>query len=361
MTAPSRSTHAQSKYTPSTHHHRPLLWALLSLTVACSSGATDANSGALARRSGDTAQVWEVGDGSGDTTAGLVDTGLTDAALADSAPSKADADPDAAGRASGGDGSAATALCSHGTVIVQCSYKTEVLSIGFPLDSQRSVHWQLPLGEAPTGGWPWVLIFQGSFFSADQAWTATPLSAFGALYLVETIEALLGAGYAVLTPEAAASGTTFWNTNVMPWRAAWSSSPDAALMKVLFAAVQAGKFGPLDPKRRFAAGASSGGYMTSRMAIAYPGTFRALAIIAAAYATCAGSLCLVPSLPADHPPTLFMHGQLDLVVPQWTAELYKGALDKQGTPTSLISDPLGGHSWPATGAKAILEFFGEHP
>ena len=277
-----------------------------------------------------------------------------DSALSDAQPT------DATGQA-GSDGTATKPLCSHGSLIVQCSYNTKILTLGLPLDAQRKVHWQLPLGKAPASGWPWVVIFQGSFFPADQAWTASPLSAFGALYLVETIEALLGAGYAVLTPEAAASGTTFWNTNVMPWSAAWSSSPDAVLMKLLFAAVEAGKFGPLSPKQRYAAGASSGGYMTSRMAIAYPGSFRALAIIAASYATCAGTLCVVPALPADHPPTLFMHGQLDLVVPQWTAELYKSALAKQGTPTTLISDPLGGHSWPAGGAKAILAFFAQHP
>ena len=40
--------------------------------------------------------------------------------------------------------------------------------------------------------------------------------------------------------------------------------------------------GPLDPSRLLAIGVSSGGYMTSRMAVSYPGKFRALAIAAGA-------------------------------------------------------------------------------
>lgn len=272
------------------------------------------------------------------------------------------AGPDTAGTDTAGtDGSAAASRCTLAKAALTCDHKTLTLKTSAMLEPLRDVHWQVPLGQAPSAGWPWVVVFQGSFFPAGQAWTATPDMVYGAFALVSTFAALLDAGYALLTPEAAWDGTTFWDTNVAPWNVAWSTSPDAALMTALFAAVEAGDFGPLDPKRRFAAGISSGGYMTSRMAVAYPGTFRALAIVAGSYATCAGALCAVPPLPADHPPTLFMHGELDTVVPLWTAKLYQQALDKQGTPTALIVDPKGGHGWPAAGPKAIVDFFAAHP
>jgi len=67
-----------------------------------------------------------------------------------------------------------------------------------------------------------------------------------------------------------------------------------------------GIFGHLNNKNKFATGISSGGCMTSRMAVSYEGEFRALAIAAGSYATCGGILCVIPIfLPRDHPPTLF--------------------------------------------------------
>jgi predicted esterase len=107
----------------------------------------------------------------------------------------------------------------------------------------------------------------------------------------------------------------------------------------------AGTFGPLDLTRRFAVGFSSGGYMTSRMAVSYSGTFRALAIDEGSYATCLSAVCVVPSLPANHPPTLFLQGGLDPVVPLWTMELYNQALVAQGTETRVVIDPTATHQW----------------
>jgi len=114
-----------------------------------------------------------------------------------------------------------------------------------------------------------------------------------------------------------------------------------------------GMFGYLDYKRKFATGISSGGYMTSRMAVSYAGSFifsflffkkkknshfnslllnillgefLSLAVAAGSYATCAGPLCVVPNLPLNHPPTLFLHGGLDPIVPQFTMETYADKL-----------------------------------
>ena len=98
----------------------------------------------------------------------------------------------------------------------------------------------------------------------------------------------------------------------------------------LFDELDAGTFGPVDPRRMYATGISSGGYMSSRMADAYPGRFRALAIQSASYAWCSGPACTIPTLPEDHPPTLFLHGALDLTVPLYTMDLYHDELVDEG-------------------------------
>ena len=87
-----------------------------------------------------------------------------------------------------------------------------------------------------------------------------------------------------------------------------------------------GLFGHLNYKRKYATGISSGGYMTSRMAVSYGGEFRSLVVAAGSYATCAGPICIVPRLPNDHPPTLHLHGGSDLIVPPFTMEMYYDAL-----------------------------------
>jgi predicted esterase len=106
---------------------------------------------------------------------------------------------------------------------------------------------------------------------------------------------------------------------------------------------------------------SSGGYMTSRMAVSYPGKFRALAIESGSYATCSNVLCMVPNpLPADHPPTLFLHGALDVAVPLVTARAYHDQLARQGIETEIIVDDTVGHSWLAVAPEAITCWFKTH-
>lgn len=222
----------------------------------------------------------------------------------------------------------------------------------------RDVFYQLPETAPPAGGHPTVILFQGSFVGPALYWDAEPGDPFGAFALVGTVAGLLDAGFAVLMPEARGEGLTFWNTNQPPWSLAWDESPDHRLMLALFDAIADGTFGPLDPSSLFATGISSGGYMTSRMAIAYPGRFSALAVVAGSYATCAGLLCRVPDdLPADHPPTLFAHGVDDLTVPIDTMRSYEAALRVQRIPTERIEEPGTGHAWPAAAVEPIPAWF----
>jgi dienelactone hydrolase len=225
---------------------------------------------------------------------------------------------------------------------------------------RRKVTYQVPIGTPPPGGWPTVVYFQGSFFAGSRAFAAGRGDLFGAYNLTLTIKALLDAGYAVLAPDALLGGTTFWQTNIPPWSLLWNTSSDHAFLLAIFQAISEGRFGPLDADHLYAMGISSGGFMTSRMAVSYRGRFRALAVASGSYATCS-ALCLVPALPADHPPTLFLHGRLDLVVPLSVMEQYRDALLRTGHPVKSIVNDTAGHQWVEEGPKAVPDWFSTHP
>lgn len=240
-----------------------------------------------------------------------------------------------------------------------CAYETVKLHPG--VLASRRVHFQTPVGEAPAEGWPVVLLFQGSFNPAAKFWEAKPDSPWGGWNQTATVQALLEAGYLVITPDAQSRGRTYWNTNVLPWSAAWGGSPDARLMTALFEELDAGTFGPADPERRAAAGISSGGYMTSRMALSYAGEFDALAIQSASWATCGGVVCSVPdALPDDHPPTLFLHGERDDIVPIGTMERYAEGLEDAGHTVRVVTDAEVGHAWLDVAPDEIVAWFDLH-
>ncbi len=241
-----------------------------------------------------------------------------------------------------------------------CPHSTVSLSTG--VWGSRDLHLQRPLGTPPADGWPVAILFQGSFFRAAWMWEATPSEPFGAWYQTEVIGRLLDAGYAVVTPEAPLGGATYWTTNVPPYAVAWSTSPDHALMLALFDAIDDGTFPDVDPDRLYAGGISSGGYMTSRMAEAYPGRFRALAVHSASWCTCGGSLCLLPArLPGDHPPTLFLHGEQDAIAPPWAMRAYADQMAEEGLEQRVVTDPDAGHAWIRAAPTEIVDWFGAHP
>jgi len=251
-----------------------------------------------------------------------------------------------------------TSICEIGDTLRRCPHQQTTLASG-PL-TRRAVYYQLPVGEPPAAGWPVAVLFQGSFFPIDTFWEARPDDPFGAWNQVGTVAALLDAGFVVLTPEA--FGGSFWNTNIAPWSFAWESSPDHQLMLSLLAAIDGDELGAVDQDRLYASGLSSGGYMTSRMALSYPGRFRALAIHSASWATCAGPLCVLPAtLPSDHPPTLFLHGELDTTVPIETMEIYAARLGSSGHETRVVRDPDVEHAWLPVAPVEIVDWFTSHP
>jgi len=243
--------------------------------------------------------------------------------------------------------------CTADAVTLSCPYNTATLNAG---GVGRNVLWQVPRGTAPAGGWPVAIMFQGTGATPALTWTATPLEPFGAYAQTQVVQRLLDNGFAVLTPATHLGGFTFWDTN-NPLQQDYTASNDHALMLAMFAAIDGGTFGPLDGDRLFATGISSGGYMTSRMAVSYPGRFRALAVAAGSYATCAGILCSVGPIPADHPPTLFLHGLIDPVVPIITMEAYYSALLSAGVPTRKVVEATALHRWIAASPDEVLAWF----
>jgi poly(3-hydroxybutyrate) depolymerase len=141
----------------------------------------------------------------------------------------------------------------------------------------------------------------------------------------------------------------------------YDATSDATFIPELLAEMEKGSFGPVDMTHLYATGISSGGYMTSRMAVSYPGRFRALAIESGSYATCLGPLCTIPdTLPADHPPTLFLHGAADTTVPISTARAYDDALKARGIETKFVEDAAAGHQWITAAPEAVLDWFTTH-
>jgi len=252
--------------------------------------------------------------------------------------------------------------CAIDDLGVACAHETTTLDTGWSSLSLREVHHQTPRGEAPPDGWPVAVLFQGSIFSAETFWAALNTDAFGYMNQGLVVATLLDAGYAVVTPEAHLEGFTAWDTNIPPWSTNWDTSADHAFMTAIFGAIEGGTFGDLDPDRLYASGISSGGYMTSRMALSYPGRFRALVVHSGSWATCAGAVCTVPrSLPRDHPPVLFLHGEDDDVVPPETMESYLERLHDRGLEADAVVVPGVRHAWIDGAGDRLLAHFDAHP
>lgn len=262
----------------------------------------------------------------------------------------AGASPVDAGTAGPGD-AGAPPRCVVSADAVSCSANLTTLTAG---TASRDVYWQTPLAAPPPGGYPVVVLFQGSFFGPQTTWGTVALDTpFGGYQQARLQAVLLEHGFTVVAPSAAVG--LAWQTNTgLPWEV----TSDQPFIDALLDAIARGEFGPADPTRWYATGISSGGYMTSRMALSYPGRFRALAIHSGSWATCAGVACVVPlTMPAGHPPTLFLHGQRDLTVPLLTARPYVERLSEQGFTSELVVDEDAQHEWLPVAPERITAWF----
>lgn len=241
----------------------------------------------------------------------------------------------------------------------------------------RAVRWQVPEGTPPPGGWPVAFYYAGTQpTDFDHAFDRDMDEAFGLGYEPRIIHELLddpfltGKKYAVMVADPPSSGgwVQAWHTNmVYPY----SASCDAQFFPDFFGEIKNGSYGSssqYNMNRRYAYGISSGGFNSSRMAVTYnsgtgnANTWKALGILAASYATCSYSCGTIPTLPANHPPTKFWHGQNDPLVPLTTMLAYYDKLVQGGFTTQKLEHP-GGHEFTADtiGASGIKAWFDLHP
>ena len=228
-------------------------------------------------------------------------------------------------------------------------YKTQIASS--PL-TKRDVIYALPKGKPPEGGWPVVVFYQGSIFKSSFNWPKW--APFGGYYESETLKELVKAGFAVVVPRAALGAAWMTNSGIP-----YELSSDYFFLKNVMDAIKSGHFGKLNSKKKFAAGMSSGGYNTSRMAISFPGEFLGLAIHSASYATCLGGIrCKIPKkLPASHPPALIVHGGKDPIVPIDTAYDYAQIMRDNGLTVVLYVNESAGHEYFPETPEQIVEWF----
>ncbi len=342
---------------------RLLGWTLSVALTACSCSGPLSPSPTQVPDSGSLAGPSDAGEGAEDAASQVpVDAGV--ASVSDVGPSDLGGQQGASDLGSSPSDSGVGAMpsrCEIREYTMRCQQRTERLRTGHTGLVPREVHWQMPLGNPPADGWPVAILFQGSLFTAETFWRVLDSSILGMWNQGLLTKTLLDSGFAVITPEAHAQGFTAWDTNIPPVSLAWRTAPDHAFMMDIFDAIDDGDFGPLDRSRMYAAGISSGGYMSSRMAKEYPHRFRAIAIASASYATCAGPVCSVPDdLPADHLPTLFLHGGADSIVPISTARRYYRALRDLGVDTSFIVEEGTGHAWIDASPQEILSWFRKH-
>ncbi len=239
---------------------------------------------------------------------------------------------------------------------INCSYQT--LSLPSSSITSRDIKFQIPLGSPPAGGWPVALIYQGTLFPVE--FNQDTRAPFGGFYETKVIKTLLDNGYAVLAPRAPAE--LAWLTNSAGPLTNYNITTDYTFLNNVLDAIEDGIFGPLNDNRKYATGISSGGYNTSRMAVSFPGEFKGLVVASASYATCAGPVCAVPyNLPSDHPPTYFIHGFLDAIVPWWTMDIYYDRLLSKGIETGRHTNSWAGHEWLPESPELVLNWFNQHP
>eukprot|EP00755_Sulcionema_specki_P005442 Sspe_Gene.32797::Locus_16058_Transcript_1_1_Confidence_1.000_Length_1074::g.32797::m.32797 len=179
----------------------------------------------------------------------------------------------------------ANSRCTSGKTI-SCTYRDVQIS-------GRWVGYQEPLGTAPRDGWPFVVLYHGwNLMNSEFAWYAEDWYSYGLYHKASLIKHLLDEGYGVITPDAHNS-LNYWDTNEREYATAdlnaWSKSRDHAVVEGILDACSRGTFGPCNDKKLHAVGFSSGGYMSSRMAVNYGSRFRSISIMAGAYYYCAGS------------------------------------------------------------------------
>lgn len=212
------------------------------------------------------------------------------------------------------------------------------------------VYLVLPRGKSPEKGWPVVVLLHGRGQTAG-AWFGEGLLSRGDQKLFPPLA--LKSGMVVIAPEARepfGKGIRQWDF----FHRNLQNSPDLTFFRDLFQWMEKNTKITFDISRVHGVGISSGGFMASRLALAFPDKWASLIVIAAGNAD---SFPQIPSFPLDskalgseistqHPPTLIIHGAGDRIVPFVYGERYFQDLKQAGIKTEMLVIPEGGHQWP---------------
>lgn len=180
-------------------------------------------------------------------------------------------------------------------------------------------------------------------------------------------EDALAAGYAVLIPD---SGIPFCGKDgAKQWHYS-ENSEDVKFFGEIFDYIQNNP--QLNGNRVYVAGISSGGFMTSRLAMRFSDKIKAVYINSAGdadmseqYETkgilkCNSTVTFdksVPIVPKNHPKALIIHGDADGLVPFEMDELYAQGLQNAGVEHEFIAVPGGTHTWFVEYNNKILDWF----
>jgi len=252
----------------------------------------------------------------------------------------------------------------NGIETISCSYSSTVAQDG-PFSS-RTVYYTLPEGQPPSTGWPVVMLYHGAF-AGGQSYFSGSKNDLSSYYQVKTTEILLNNSFAVVAPDSQFDGNYFWDTHLPPWNTnvdfgLWPTAPDSVMLSNLFPKMESGQLGSLDMTRMHSAGISSGGYMSSRMAFFYAKKFRSVTITVASFYYCDGPVCSLPidgfpgELKRDHPPTLFLHGAKDTLVPIKTMFMYADDLFSHNIIHHVVICDDCGHMWIPASPGEVLKW-----
>ena len=221
------------------------------------------------------------------------------------------------------------------------------------LDGRR-VLWQQPATPAPSGGYPVIFVLHGTVQRAD-AWFSgsDPWSTAQATFTTAALER----GLLVVAPES--RRPLFWGPRAWDaFAATVDTSIDLPFFQDIFIWLETL---PVNLSTTYCIGFSSGAFMTSRLARAFPARFTAVAIHSGADATATRLTWLGPILdctkplhfPPGYPPTMVIHGRYDDVVPALCGINLYGELQRHGIPSQLVLAE-NGHVWQTAHNQGIL-------
>jgi poly(3-hydroxybutyrate) depolymerase/predicted secreted protein len=235
--------------------------------------------------------------------------------------------------------------------------------------SGRQVYSVHPEGKPPAKGWQVIILLHGRG-QGGGAWFGEGLLSMGEQKTFP--QEALRANYAILAPdsgETPRSGVRQWDC----MHRVVERSEDLLFFRDLLSWVKKNDWARLDAGRVYVAGISSGGFMASRLAHAFPAQIRAVCIVSAGNADSVKigrnlasifDFSATQTISASHPPALILHGTADRLVPVDMGRRYFHDLQAAGVRVRYEEIPGGRHGWHAAFNKLILEWFslaGEMP